>query len=291
MKKVIFVFIFMVLSSSFAFADAEPLALPVPSGTQVIKETKRNLADMKFDVIYYQSTESVEAIRKFYRKQLKGYGWEEVDFSVPLTKLDMGKENVRSFMEKNLAFQKKDIILTISFIPDNLLPDGKTGYSLSRGSIALKNETAVPDINDSLTKIKDRKEEKQDFAPEYPGAERVWLFKRQNGATAVYVSRDSVDKIERFYKMNMPKFSWRIENDGPAEILSEHAYAVKYGNCADCPKGDVNVRVTNKIIDFSNTKGQACRITLIRRENIKEKDASKFTTEVRLDYEKAKNNK
>ncbi len=291
MKKVMVILIFMFLNFSFAFADAEPLALPVPSGTQVIKETKRDLADMKFDVIYYQSAESAEAIRKFYRKQLKGYGWEEIDFSAPLTKLDMDKENVRSFMERNLAFQKKDIILTISFIPDNLLPEGKTGYSLSRGNVALKNETAAPNINDSLAKIKDRKEEKQDFAPEYPGAERVWLFKRQNAATAVYVSKDSVDKIERFYKMNMPKFSWRIENDGPAEILSEHDYAVKYGNCADCPKGDINVRIANKIMDFSNAKGQACKITLIRRENTKEKDASNFTTEVRLDYEKAKKNK
>ena len=44
-------------------------------------------------------------------------------------------------------------------------------------------------------------------------------------------------------------------------------------------------------MDFSNAKGQACKITLIRRENIKEKDASNFTTEVRLDYEKAKDNK
>ncbi len=290
MKKVMFIFMFMFLSFSFAFADAEPATLPVPSGTQIIKETKRNLGDIDFDIIYYQSTESVEAIRKFYRKQLKGYGWEEVDFSLSLTKLDMGKDNVRSFMDRNLAFQKKDIILTISFIPDNLLPDGKTGYSLARGNAGFKDEE--PDnINEGLLRVKNRKEEKQDFAPEYPGAERVWFFKRQNGATAVYVSKDSVDKIERFYKMNMPKFSWRIESDGPAEILSEHDYAVRYGNCADCPKGDVNVRITNKIIDFSNAKGESCRATLIRRENIKEKDASNFTTEVRLDYEKAKNNK
>jgi len=209
---------------------------------------------------------------------------------VPLTKLEMDKNNVRSFIDRNLAFQKKDIILTISFLPENLLSEGKTGYSLARGNIGFKNQ-AADNINEGLARIKSRKEEKQDFAPEYPGAERAWLFKRQNGALAVYMSKDSIDKIERFYKMNMPKFSWRIESDAPAERLTEKEYAVKYGNCTNCPQGDVNIRITNKAMDFSNTKGEFCKVTLIIRENIKEGASSSANTEVRLEYEKGKDKK
>jgi len=63
MSKFIFVLILMVLSFNIAFADIltpEPAALPVPRGTEEIKKTKRNIADMDFNVVYYQSSEPIE---------------------------------------------------------------------------------------------------------------------------------------------------------------------------------------------------------------------------------------
>ena len=160
MKKIVIIlFILFVLIADQAFAQLKGFFsgnLPVPPRTQEIKKTKRKIADMDFDFIAYQSSSSLESIRSFYRKRFKREGWEELDFSKHMPKLKVPVESVPLFLERNLAFQKGDILVTLTFMPDGLLAEGKTGFTLTRGNTAFKEYT--PEIKkQELKEDKDKR--------------------------------------------------------------------------------------------------------------------------------------
>ncbi len=290
----------------------EEKRFPVPQNTEQVKQQTKKIAGFDFKFTYYVSTQDTQSIKEFYRRELGNLGWSERQLQQDLAKIKNDAEaasklkalpgNMFSdskddtagniFFENNLVFEKDEVMLTITFLPEAAVRDGKTKFSLSEGKLELQKKQAISEsqyVPELLAKPK------KNVTPLYPGAILINLSEKEDYLKATYFTKDYIEDVADFYKQNMSGFGWSLINETPVTKV-DFTNLAKYNQASACPDCERNLALASAMTEmwfmelgFSNSRQDSCKIGLfnniIKGEQIK--PMLNFTN-IRIEYEKKK---
>jgi len=304
----------------------EEKRFPVPPNTEEVKQQVKKIAGSEFKFTYYISAQDKESIMEFYRRELNNLGWSEKNLQEDLAKAqqDLAKaqqdldkiknispglktlpklpDNIFSgpqddavsdmFFGNNLVFEKEKVMLTITFLPQAAMRDGKTKFSVSEGKLDLGKKEAGPAAQYAPELLE---KPKKNVTPLYPGAVLVNLSEKEDYLKATYFTKGYIEEVADFYREKMPGFGWSLINEIPINKV-DFANLAKSGGTSTCPECEKNLAAGSAMTDmwfmelgFSNSRQDTCKIGLFYNavKSEQEKPVMNFTT-VRVEYEKNK---
>lgn len=240
MKKIKFVFslagvLFFSLINVYAQQWPANEVLPVPINTNEIKRQASAQSGHEGIEIYYESRQSPKEISSFYSNRLITFGWKKFYVS-----------------GDNIIFDKKDELISLSFLPDGMYNDGKAHFILSR-SKQTQDMVSQPRISsDTWPLPESNKKPAQEITPPYPGSALASLSEDSNFMMATYFSKDGIEEVFDFYKEKMADYGWNLDSQTPIQKISGE----KPG------KADSLTGTWTAELNFSNDKKESCGVFL-----------------------------
>lgn len=290
----LFIFLVLIMSISAHYLYAawwERNTVPLPPGTEEIFQETRNISGSEFVLKYYASTQDAKDISDFFRLKLLALDWKENDLlsemkQVPGLKIP---DSLADVLVLNSIFEKEGETLMINFLPQGVVQDAKTRFTVARGNTEAKK--APGDQEDFIPRLLGKP--KIDIAPVYPDAALIALSENPGFMRATYFIKDDIEKISEFYKDKMLNYGWSLTEEKPLKKLASGEVDLSK-LCPNCPK-DEKVQQAVKPVDrvmlefnFSNKAGDFCIVALTDAgpkeviEGVLEK-----TTIIMVQYEKA----
>lgn len=266
-------------------------AIPLPGGSEEAFQETRNISGSEFVFKYYTSSQDAKSISDFFRSKLPALDWKEKELLKEMSQVPGLKipGSVESMLAMNSIFEKEGEIIMINFLPEGVIHDGKTRFTIARGKMETKK---APGEDDFIPRLAGKP--KADVAPAYPGAALISLSENTGFMRAVYFSKDNIGKVSEFYKDKMANYGWSLKEEKPLKKLdSDEADISKL--CPDCPTDNQvsqaikPVGMTVRELDFSNQQGDLCIIALTEAGPKQADEGNKLanTTTIMVQYEKA----
>lgn len=265
-------------------------SLPVPPGVEKLKSETRNLGGIEFKFSYYSSSSSIKNIKDFYRTRLVSDGWQELALQKSVSYLPQADQKVSESLEKfsqvYLAFLKEGRTITITFIPEGVATDGKTRFSVTEQVAPFRGMTSGDIARSGAVLEKPSK----NFAPEYPGADRMGVHEQKGRINVAYVVEDDPGKILSFYKNKMAGYGWTLKDDIPLQETSTRELMEKFAaeGCAECAKAESYNEGTFGLLNFYNTKGDNCKVGVFKSSRDQGDALLAKLTHITVSYEEKK---
>jgi len=263
-------------------------AIPVPPDTEQVRKEARRISGSEFDFTYYTSTQAPEKLKDFYRNTLTNSGWKEKTLlkdleQIPELQMEPALSNV---LEQNLVFEKEGATLIINFLPEGMMKDKKTRFTLAQGKIDIQSAASTETISLPELLAKPKKE----VAPTYPGAALISLFEPADALTAAYFTQDDINAVATFYKTKMPNYGWSlIEEKAPQKI--EMSETSKEDIAKLCPACAEKMSISPQGIEswmaqlsFVNSRQDTCNIVLSQVITLAEAAGKMKTTTILVNY-------
>ncbi|MDD4953398.1 MAG: hypothetical protein PHG40_00640 [Candidatus Omnitrophica bacterium] len=288
----IFTGVFLLSTANLSAAWWEQQGIPVPSGTTKVKEETRKVVGIDYEMIHYESDQSAERIKDFYRKELAGSGWTLLD---PYANLAANSGEGMPKMEsgyldkaigKNLMFENGEDILSFSFLPEGFARDEKTHFTVTKG----KKPQAGSNISGNKIQLQVPElvaKPKKDVYPVYPGSSLVNLSENERTLNATYFTRDDIEDAVIFFKKEMSRYGWYLSDERPVSKASKVDSAQAKASCPSCEQQlpGLSLEVWSAELIFTNDRQDTCRLTLAQAvPPADEQYASLGMTTITVDY-------
>lgn len=244
--------------------------LPVPPGASEAKRETRRLVGLEYEFIYYESAQKMDMVKEFYRQKLGQSGWKERNLSIDISKLPkieglpaLDMDSFSKAAESNLLFENENETLSITFMPDEFSGNGKTKFTLCRG----KKPQSAADFDMSKMGIPELvAKPKKDVYPVYPQSSLISLNEKDRSLRATHYTKDDIEQVISFYKSEMSRYGWYLQDEKPVSLMNKGANA-NYGGseaCPSCEKGSLgggfSAQTWSGQLDFTNKSGDSCKI-------------------------------
>lgn len=240
--------------------------VPAPPQSTVIKsenlQSQLNNQNVDTEIIHYISPQSARKIVSFYKRTLKGAGWEVLSEIIqgPIAMISLTKDNRISanITARNQEGSGSEIYVSVAqTLQKAIVPDSRTIENNQFMQFGLAADATGRDPV---------------WAPRYPGAvRRMYREDKQTGQImVVYAATEPVEKVVRFYTERMPNRGWWLKNNVgleriPGFGLGNYQNLVFENTQADCvvsvnrPQdlaqyGSVNKNLTAILLTYSPKK-------------------------------------
>lgn len=247
-------------------AGGDKQEIPLPPNTEKAREEARRIAGSEFDFTYYASSQEPGQLKDFYRNNLTNSGWQEKTLLKDLEQIPglQMEQGLTSALEQNLIFEKEGAMLIINFLPEGIIKDKNTRFTLAQGKIGPQPASSTETISPPELLAKPKKE----VAPDYPGAALISLSEPDDALTATYFTQDDINAVAIFYKNKMPNYGWSlIEEKAPERLempaVSKEDIAKLCPSCAQkAPISAQGMESWMAQLSFVNSRQDTCNIVL-----------------------------
>jgi len=271
-------------------AWAEAQFIPIPPNTEKVRQEARRISGSEFDFTYYTSSQEPGELKDFYRNNLANLSWQEKILSKDLGQIPglQIEPALTSALEQNLIFEKEGAMLIINFLPEGIIKDKKTHFTLAQGKMGSQSTPPTGTISPPELLAKPKKE----VAPVYPGAALISLSEPDNALTASYFTQEDINEVSAFYKAKMPDYGWSLVEEKAPERLDMPAVS-KEDIVKVCPSCAEKAGISTKNIEawvaqlsFVNSRQDTCNI-ILSQVMVPVESADKIkTTTILVNYEK-----
>lgn len=240
--------------------------IPLPHDTEQVRQEARRISGSEFDFTYYTSSQEPGELKDFYRDTLANLGWQEKILSKDIEQIPglQMQPALTSALEQNLIFEKEGATLIINFLPEGIIKDQKTHFTLAQGKMGPQSTPPSGTILPPELLAKPKKE----VAPVYPGAALISLSEPDNALTASYFTQEDINEVSAFYKAKMPDYGWSLVEEKAPERLEMPAVS-KEDIVKVCPSCAEKAGISTKNIEawvaqlsFVNSRKDTCNIIL-----------------------------
>lgn len=268
--------------------------LPVPPNASEVNRETRDIAGAELNFIYYTSRQEASQIKDFYRTKLSNLGWKEMGVPKDLNQIKLPdqtpalqSEYLSRALETNLIFEKDDDMLIVTFLPGEYSQDAKTKFNVCIAKAIKKAQLSADNI--AVPKLVDKP--KKNVFPAYPGVSLITLVEKPNSLRATYFSKDDIESVTPFYKTEMSKYGWFLEDEKPIKKM-ERSDAAGYNSPDSCPTCVKNQPVLSSSmetwftqLDFSNDRQDRCNILITQVIPMDKLPHSLEITTISVNYE------
>ncbi|MBL7084761.1 MAG: hypothetical protein ISS43_01450 [Candidatus Omnitrophica bacterium] len=188
--------------------------VPAPPQSTVIKsehlQSQLNNQNVDTEIIHYISPQSAKEIVSFYKRTLKGAGWEVLSEIIqePMAMISLSKDNRISanITARNQEGAGSEIYVSVAqTLEKAIIPDSE----MEEGQFMQFDPAADAAGRDPI------------WAPRYPGTVRkMYREDKQTGQVmVVYAAADPVEEVVRFYTERMSNSGWWLKDNVDLERI------------------------------------------------------------------------
>jgi hypothetical protein len=235
-QRILLVILFILFLSEIATAG-----VPVPWGAKLLREDIAVTGDgEERKLTSYETKANKQELYNYYLREMPNQGYS----------LFMNGEH-------NLIFNKKEDLVVVLIPPSK---DGKTQFTVSTASI----KPASNNANGSSGGVV--KCEPIPSVPAYPGARCIQSMREKSGGSmsASYSADDSINPVLNFYRLQMPRYAWRLDRELDMEDLMSKA--LQEYETTMTPEQQTALRDfsgSGRSLIFTNDQGNVCSLQVM----------------------------